>query len=115
MHFWNGSDFTYNFCQTVTFTLKEATEVVVDARATATGDAWGTWDDFYLYKDADIEPDGEDKDPDDGNKDPDKNPGVDPTPANPGVDTSKNGFVKENGITYYYKKGVVRTDSIPTL
>ena len=194
MHFWNGSDFTYNFYQTMTlepgvyvmsayvqggdtgesdlyevyakagdtelgsdaavltgwtqwknptftFTLKEETEVVVGARATATGGAWGTWDDFYLYKDADIEPDGDDKDPDDGNKDPDdgnkdpdngnkdpddgnknpdngnKNPDTgdkdqdgdkNPTPTNPGVDTSKNGFVKENGVTYYYKKGVIQ-------
>lgn len=194
MHFWNGSDFTYNFYQTMTlepgvyvmsayvqggdtgesdlyevyakagdtelgsdatvltgwtqwknptftFTLKEETEVVVGAHATATGGAWGTWDDFYLYKDADIEPDGDDKDPDDGNKDPDngnkdpddgnkdpddgnkdpdngnKNPDTgdkdqdgdkNPTPTNPGVDTSKNGFVKENGVTYYYKKGVIQ-------
>ena len=71
----------------VRFTLNEKTDVMVGARASAAAGAWGTWDDFYLYKDSDITPDPE------------------PTPD---IDTSKNGLVKENGITNYYKKGVLQ-------
>ena len=40
----------------IRFTVEETTEVVVGMRATASGKAWGTWDDAYLYKDADITP-----------------------------------------------------------
>ena len=71
----------------IRFTVEETTEVVVGMRATASGKAWGTWDDAYLYKDADITP----------------TPDPDPTP-----DVTKNGLVTEDGVTYFYKKGVVQ-------
>lgn len=71
----------------IRFTVNETTEVIVGMRATASGKAWGTWDDAYLYKDADIKPE----------------PDTDPKP-----DVTKNGLVTEDGVTYFYKKGVVQ-------
>ncbi len=65
----------------IRFTVNETTEVMVGMRATATGGAWGTWDDAYLYKDVDLTP----------------------TP-----DVTKNGLVTVDGVTYYYIKGVVQ-------
>ena len=65
----------------IRFTVNETTEVMVGMRATATGSAWGTWDDAYLYKDVDLTP----------------------TP-----DVTKNGLVTVDGVTYYYIKGVVQ-------
>lgn len=69
----------------IRFTVNETTEVMVGMRATATGGAWGTWDDAYLYKDVDLTPD----------------PGQTP-------DVTKSGLITEDGVTYYYKKGVVQ-------
>ena len=77
----------------IRFTVNETTEVMVGMRATATGGAWGTWDDAYLYKDADITP----------TPDPNPDPNPDPTP-----DVTKSGLITEDGVTYYYKKGVVQ-------
>lgn len=69
----------------IRFIVNETTEVMVGMRATATGGAWGTWDDAYLYKDVDLTPD----------------PGQTP-------DVTKSGLITEDGVTYYYKKGVVQ-------
>lgn len=49
----------------ITFTLEEETEVTVGARANASADAWGAWDDFYLYKDAELSQGGDDDSDDD--------------------------------------------------
>ena len=69
----------------IRFTVNETTEVMVGMRATATAGAWGTWDDAYLYKDVDLTPD----------------PGQTP-------DVTKSGLITEDGVTYYYKKGIVQ-------
>lgn len=73
----------------IRFVVNETTEVMVGMRATATGGAWGTWDDAYLYKDADIIPT--------------PNPGPNP-------DEAKNGLITEDGVTYYYVNGVFQTE-----